>query len=73
MYVPYRDSKLTCLLKKAFGGNCLTMMIACVDCTYDQKQETILTLSYAISTGKIQNSAHVNIDHQAFENKVLRN
>lgn len=33
MYVPYRDSKLTSILKGALGGNCLTMMIACIDST----------------------------------------
>jgi hypothetical protein len=27
---------------------------------------------YALSAGRIQNSAHVNIDIQAFENKQLK-
>jgi kinesin family protein 18/19 len=27
-YVPYRDSKLTRLLKDSLGGNCRTVMIA---------------------------------------------
>lgn len=29
-YVPYRDSKLTRLLKDSLGGNCQTVMIAAV-------------------------------------------
>ena len=37
IYIPYRDSKLTSLLKKSLGGNCLTMMIACIDPTAEQK------------------------------------
>lgn len=37
LYIPYRDSKLTSILKKALGGNCLTMMIACIDSTANQK------------------------------------
>lgn len=38
LYIPYRDSKLTSLLKKALGGNCLTMMIACIDSSSDQRE-----------------------------------
>jgi len=29
-YVPYRDSKLTCLLRQSLGGNSTTCMIACL-------------------------------------------
>jgi kinesin family protein 18/19 len=33
-FVPYRDSKLTRLLKDSLGGNTKTIMIACVSPSY---------------------------------------
>ena len=32
LHVPYRNSKLTRLLKDSLGGNCRTVMIAAVRC-----------------------------------------
>ena len=30
-YVPYRDSKLTSILKQSIGGNSYSLMIACIN------------------------------------------
>ena len=46
-HVPYRDSKLTRLLKDSLGGNCLTTMIANVSPSHDQFDETLNSLKYA--------------------------
>jgi kinesin family protein 18/19 len=46
-FVPYRDSKLTRLLKDSLGGNTKTIMIACVSPAYMAFEETINTLKYA--------------------------
>jgi kinesin family protein 18/19 len=46
-FIPYRDSKLTRLLKDALGGNTRTMMIACVSPSYLCYDETVNTLKYA--------------------------
>lgn len=46
-FVPYRDSKLTRLLKDSLGGNCKTVMIANVSPASAQFEETINTLKYA--------------------------
>jgi len=59
-FVPYRDSKLTRLLKGSLGGNHKTLMIACVR-DFDN-DETKNTLRYANRAKNIKNNARVNID-----------
>ena len=46
-HVPYRDSKLTRLLKDSLGGNCRTVMIASISPSHRQFEETVNTLKYA--------------------------
>lgn len=46
-HVPYRDSKLTRLLKFSLGGNCKTVMIVCVSPSSTHYDETLNTLKYA--------------------------
>jgi kinesin family protein 18/19 len=46
-FVPYRDSKLTRLLKHSLGGNTITIMIACISSSYQSYEETVNTLKYA--------------------------
>lgn len=46
-FVPYRDSKLTRLLKDSLGGNCKTVMIANISPSSSQFEETINSLKYA--------------------------
>ncbi len=43
-FVPYRDSKLTRLLKDSLGGNCRTVMIANVTGAASSFEETLNTL-----------------------------
>ncbi|KAF4674532.1 hypothetical protein FOL47_009058 [Perkinsus chesapeaki] len=44
IHVPYRDSKLTLLLREALGGNTRTVMIACIAPTMGCLPDTISTL-----------------------------
>lgn len=46
-FVPYRDSKLTRLLKDSLGGNCRTVMISCISPAAASFEETCNTLKYA--------------------------
>ena len=47
IYVPYRDSKLTRLLKDSLGGNCRTVMIANIAPSSSNYEDTHNTLKYA--------------------------
>jgi kinesin family protein 18/19 len=49
-YVPYRDSKLTRLLKDSLGGNCRTVMIAHVSPCGSHYEDSLSTLKYANRT-----------------------
>lgn len=53
-HVPYRDSKLTRLLKFSLGGNCKTVMIVCVSPSSQHYEETHNTLKYADRAKKIK-------------------
>jgi kinesin family protein 18/19 len=46
-FIPFRDSKLTRLLKDSLSGNTKTSMIACISPTYQTVDETVNTLKYA--------------------------
>ncbi|XP_023940061.2 kinesin-like protein KIF18A isoform X2 [Bicyclus anynana] len=60
-YIPYRDSKLTRLLKDSLGGNCKTVMIANVSPSSISYEDTYNTLKYAARANKIQLSLKKNI------------
>ncbi|CAO3625816.1 unnamed protein product [Cunninghamella blakesleeana] len=67
VFIPYRDSILTWLLKDSLGGNSKTAMIAAISpADYD---ETLSTLRYADQAKKIKNKAVVNEDPNA---KMIR-
>ena len=61
--MPYRDSKLTRMLKDSLGGNCKTVMIVTISPSEYQFEDTLNTLKYA-------NRAK-NIKTKATENKTL--
>lgn len=52
-HVPYRQSKLTNLLKNSIGGNCKTVMIANIWPEEPYLEETISTLKFASRMMKV--------------------
>jgi kinesin family protein 4/21/27 len=59
---PYRDSKLTSLLKQSIGGNSYCVMIACINPTFNHFEESLQTLTYASMASYISNIPIKNID-----------
>ncbi|XP_048214211.1 kinesin-like protein KIF14 [Perognathus longimembris pacificus] len=69
VFVPYRESVLTWLLKESLGGNSKTAMIATVSPASSNLEETLSTLRYASQARLIVNVAKVNEDVNA---KLIR-
>lgn len=61
-HIPYRESKLTSILKQSIGGNSYCVMIACISPLASYLEETISTLQYASKTHSILNNPVKNID-----------
>ncbi|KAJ2381590.1 hypothetical protein GGI23_007549, partial [Coemansia sp. RSA 2559] len=60
-FVPYRDSKLTHMLRDSLGGNAQTLLIACVSAAETNLTETVNTLKYASRARNIKNRGGVNM------------
>ena len=74
-FVPYRDSKLTRMLKDSLGGNCKTVMITTISPAASQYEETINSLKYANRAKNIKmrvepNKKMVNQHISAYKNII---
>lgn len=74
-FVPYRDSKLTRMLKDSLGGNCKTIMLVTISPTSNYFEETINTLKYAqraknIRTKPIENKKLVEFHISEYKNII---
>ena len=61
IHIPYRDSKLTRLLKDSLGGNARTVMIANVSPSINTFEDTYNTLKYANRAKNIKTSVTRNV------------
>lgn len=78
-HIPYRDAKITRLLKDSLGGSAKTVMITCVSPSSSDFDESLNSLKYANRARNIRNKPALNISPQAdrmdemeFEIKLLR-
>lgn len=60
-HIPYRQSRLTNLLRDSLGGNCKTVMIANVWPEASHLEETVSTLKFATRMMRVSNEAIVNV------------
>ena len=63
-FIPYRESKLTQLLKQSLGGNSYTLMMACLSPSDKFIEENLSTLNYAARAALISNIPTKNVDPQ---------
>lgn len=61
-HVPFRDSKLTYLLRDSLGGNSKTCLVATVTPSISSLTETVSTLKFAQKAKLIENTAAQNED-----------
>ena len=66
-YIPYRDSKLTRLLKDSLGGNCRTVMIANISGAHSSFEETHNTLKYANRAKNIKTNVQKNTQNVEYQ------
>ncbi|MEE6459540.1 hypothetical protein FKM82_000650 [Ascaphus truei] len=78
-HVPYRDAKITRILKDSLGGNAKTVMITCISPSSSDFDESLNSLKYANRARNIKNKAIVNynpdwdrMDEMELEIKALR-
>uniref|UniRef100_A0ABI7WJL5 Kinesin motor domain-containing protein n=1 Tax=Felis catus TaxID=9685 RepID=A0ABI7WJL5_FELCA len=78
-HIPYRDAKITRLLKDSLGGSAKTVMITCVSPSSSDFDESLNSLKYANRARNIRNKPTLNfspesdrMDEMEFEIKLLR-
>ncbi|CAG9573922.1 putative kinesin [Leishmania major strain Friedlin] len=59
-FIPYRDSRLTHLLKTAIGGNSFTVVLCCITPAIESADESRSTLQFASRAKRIKNKVRVN-------------
>ncbi len=59
-HIPYRDSKLTRILKPSLGGNAKTMIICTINPAARHTEESHRTLRFACRAKRVVNTVVVN-------------
>ena len=61
-FIPYRDSKITYVMKHAFGGNCDTLFIGNICSSEWNRHETLSTLRFLHRIKMVKNFPKININ-----------
>ncbi|NWY53707.1 KIF27 protein, partial [Chionis minor] len=79
VHIPYRDAKITRILKDSLGGNAKTVMITCISPSSSDFDESLNSLKYANRAKNIRNKPVVNynpdqdrMDEMELEIRLLR-
>ena len=70
-HIPYRESKLTMILKESLGGNSKTSLICTTSQKEVHKEESITTLKFAERAKMIQNKAQSNVAQSPEQMRIL--
>eukprot|EP01105_Mastigella_eilhardi_P028815 TRINITY_DN9789_c0_g1_i3.p1 TRINITY_DN9789_c0_g1~~TRINITY_DN9789_c0_g1_i3.p1 ORF type:complete len:572 (-),score=170.21 TRINITY_DN9789_c0_g1_i3:72-1787(-) len=60
VHIPYRNSKITQVLRDSLGGNCVTSMVATIGPAHSSLHESIATCRFAKRVACISNRAVIN-------------
>lgn len=60
-HIPYRQTTLTNLLKDSLGGNCRTLLMACVWPDESHNDQSLATLKFATRMMRVKTSAIINV------------
>ncbi|XP_043789756.1 kinesin-like protein KIF6 [Apis laboriosa] len=72
-HIPYRNSLLTSILRDSLGGNCITAMLATLNITSFNLEETVSTCRFAQRVALIKNYLKLNLETDInSENALLR-
>ena len=62
LHVPYRETKITFLLRDSLGGNCRTTLITTITPAAPNYSETLSTLRFGNNAKSVRNDARINQD-----------
>jgi hypothetical protein len=61
-HIPYRDNKLTYLMKDSLGGNSKTLLFVNISPADYNSQESMMSLMFGENAKHVQNDVHKNIE-----------
>jgi kinesin family member 5 len=70
-HIPYRESKLTQILKESLGGNAKTVLVCTGSRKHIHQEETIGTLKFAERAKMVKNKAKSNVNRSPEELKMM--